>query len=199
MKRKNARVLALLMSGCSRRTAASSVNCHPKTILNTAKRDQSSPKDSRWPKTPVNHHIENINKAGRETKTTGEASAWMLERLHPTDSENLNPDTITPRKCSPHCPNRGNNHPGNPARNIGNKSSSVSTASSRRLASSMTRSPILPGLLPARIERPTGPEPATMNPLDDHASTNLSPQEIFKAVGQLKKDRREAHGKAAGC
>ena len=68
-ERKKSRILALLMSGCSRRTAASSVNCHPRTILNTAKRDPEFAERLALAENASELiHIENINKAGRETK-----------------------------------------------------------------------------------------------------------------------------------
>ena len=99
-EKKKSRVLALLMSGCSRATAAHSVRCHPQTILNTAKRDPDfAEKLALAENASELIHIENINKAGRETKYW-RASAWMLERLHPDRFGKSNPDTITPSQIA---------------------------------------------------------------------------------------------------
>ena len=99
-EKKKSRILALLRSGCSRVTAANSVNCHPCTILNTAKRDpEFAEKLALGENAAELVHLDNINKAGREAKYW-RASAWMLERLHPERFAKPNPDAITPSQIA---------------------------------------------------------------------------------------------------
>jgi hypothetical protein len=99
-EKKKSLILALLRSGCSRVTAARSVNCHPRTILNTAKRDpEFAEKLALGENAAELTHLDNINKAGREVKYW-RASAWMLERLHPERFVKSNPDAITPSQIT---------------------------------------------------------------------------------------------------
>jgi hypothetical protein len=99
-EKKKSRILALLMAGCSRVTAANSVRCDPKTIFNTAKRDHEfAEKLALAENASELIHIENINKAGRDVKYW-RASAWMLERLHPDRFGRSNPDAITPSQIA---------------------------------------------------------------------------------------------------
>jgi hypothetical protein len=99
-EQKKAYILVLLKSGCSRTTAATSVGCHPKTIFNTAKRDpEFAEKLALAENSAELIHIENINKAGHETKYW-RASAWMLERLDPNRFGKSAPDAITPSQLT---------------------------------------------------------------------------------------------------
>jgi hypothetical protein len=98
--KKKSRILVLLMSGCSRVTAANSVGCHPKTIVNTAKRDQDFAKRLALAEDASELiHLDNINKAGKDTRYW-RASAWMLERLHPERFGTSKPDAVTPAQVT---------------------------------------------------------------------------------------------------
>jgi hypothetical protein len=95
-EKKKSRIIAILRSGCSRLTAAHSVNCDPKTIFNTAKRDPEFAAKLALAEDAVELvHLDNINKAGRDVKYW-RASAWLLERLHPDRFGKSNPDAVTP-------------------------------------------------------------------------------------------------------
>jgi hypothetical protein len=98
--KKRTIILALLKSGCSRTTAAISVGCHPKTILNTAKRDPEFAERLAMAENVAEFiHLENINKAGKEMKYW-RASAWMLERIDPDRFGKSDPDAITPAQLT---------------------------------------------------------------------------------------------------
>jgi hypothetical protein len=95
-EKRKSRIVALLKSGCSRGTAASAVGCDPKTILNTAKRDPDFAEKLALAENAAELlHLDNINKAGRDTKYW-RASAWMLAHLNPDRYGTSNPDAITP-------------------------------------------------------------------------------------------------------
>jgi hypothetical protein len=99
-KQKKSRILSLLRLGCGRLTAANAVNCHPRTILNTAKRDpEFADKLALAESAAELVHMENINNAGKDVKYW-RASAWMLERIHPERFAKLNPGAVTPSQIT---------------------------------------------------------------------------------------------------
>lgn len=99
-KQKKSRILSILRLGCSRLTAANAVNCHPRTIFNTAKRDpEFAAKLALAENAAELVHMENVNNAGKDVKYW-RASAWMLERLHPERFGKLNPNAVTPSQIT---------------------------------------------------------------------------------------------------
>ena len=99
-EKKKSLILTLLRKGCSRVTAANSVRCHPKTILNTANRDPEFAEKLALAENASEFiHIENINNAGKEVKYW-RASAWMLARLDPDRFGRSTPDAMTPSQIT---------------------------------------------------------------------------------------------------
>jgi hypothetical protein len=93
-------VLALLTVGCSRTTAAHYVNCDPKTIYNTARRDpEFAEKLARAENTSEFTHLTRIFKAGKEFKNW-RSSAWALERMFPDRFGARSPDSVTPKQLA---------------------------------------------------------------------------------------------------
>jgi hypothetical protein len=80
---KRSLILNLLESGCGRATAACAVNCHPNTIVNTAKRDPEFADCLALAERKAEiAHLENVNAAGSNPQHW-RASAWFLERVIP--------------------------------------------------------------------------------------------------------------------
>jgi hypothetical protein len=80
---KKKTIIAILSVGCTRAAAASYVNCNPKTISNTAKRDPYFAEQLTHVELAVEAaHLANILKAAKE-KRHWRASAWALERIFP--------------------------------------------------------------------------------------------------------------------
>lgn len=99
-KQKKSRILSLLRLGCGRLTAANAVNCHPRTILNTAKRDPEFADRLALAECAAELvHMENINNAGKDVKYW-RASAWMLERINQGRFAKLSPSAVTPSQIT---------------------------------------------------------------------------------------------------
>jgi hypothetical protein len=99
-EKKKSQILAFIKSGCGRVSAAIAVNCDPKTIVNTAKRDpEFANKLAIAEMSTELVHLDNINKAGRQVQYW-RASAWLLQRLFPDKYGNTRSDTITPSQIS---------------------------------------------------------------------------------------------------
>jgi hypothetical protein len=98
--RKKAEILAILSTGCDRRTAANYVGCDPKTIYNTVQKDREFA-DQLFNRQSVAElaHLANINRAGRQP-CYWRTSAWHLERLNPGKYVRRSPDTITPQQLN---------------------------------------------------------------------------------------------------
>jgi hypothetical protein len=97
---KKSKIVALLSAGCSKLTAAGAVNCHPQTIVNTARRDPLfAEKMAAAENAAELLHLKNINKAAMDAKYW-RASAWMLERLRPETFGRPAPDAIGPAQLS---------------------------------------------------------------------------------------------------
>ncbi|MGD0652815.1 MAG: hypothetical protein ABSA16_00590 [Thermoguttaceae bacterium] len=82
---KQREIVAIVSMGCSRRTAARYVGCDPKTIQNTAEReDKFAEKLERAQSQAVVTHVKNINSAAKKAQYW-RAAAWALERLNPEE------------------------------------------------------------------------------------------------------------------
>jgi hypothetical protein len=92
---KKSRILDLLRSGCGKAAAARAVNCDPRTIAYTAKRDpQFADQLARAEHKSELIHLENINVAGTQPQYW-RASAWFLERTSPDRFAKTNPGIVT--------------------------------------------------------------------------------------------------------
>lgn len=92
---KKAEILAILSTGCPRRTAASYVGCDLKSIYNTALRDPEFATElAKRESSPEIHHLHNLHNAGRNT-CFWRASAWFLERCYPDRYGSRNPEAVT--------------------------------------------------------------------------------------------------------
>lgn len=99
-KKKKSLILTILRAWCGRVTAANAVNCHSKTIANTAKRDPEFAEKLALAENAAELiHLGNINKAGMDVKYW-RASAWMLERLNSERFGKSTPDVITPSQIT---------------------------------------------------------------------------------------------------
>jgi hypothetical protein len=97
-EKKKAEILAILSTGCSRRTAASYVRCDPKTIYNTARQDEEFANKLQGMECAAEiAHLMNINRAGKQPNFW-RASAWHLERLNPDKYGRRSPDLLSPRQ-----------------------------------------------------------------------------------------------------
>jgi hypothetical protein len=93
-------VLALLSVGCSRGTAASYVNCDPKTIYNTARRDPYfAERLARAENTSEFSLLSRIFKAAEEPRYW-RCAAWALERMSPDRFSRRSPDTVSPNQLA---------------------------------------------------------------------------------------------------
>jgi hypothetical protein len=93
-------VLSLLSVGCSRTTAARFVNCDPKTIYNTAKRDPKFAEQlGRAENMSEYRFLSRIAKAGDETRYWRSA-AWGLERMFPDRFGRRSPESVTPQQLA---------------------------------------------------------------------------------------------------
>ncbi len=97
---KQREIVAIISMGCSRRTAAQYVGCDPKTIQNTAERDEKfAEKLDRGQSQAVVTHVKNINSAAKKAQYW-RAAAWALERLNPEEYATPHPDTISLEQVS---------------------------------------------------------------------------------------------------
>jgi hypothetical protein len=93
-------ILSLLTVGCSRTTAAHYVNCDPKTIYNTARRDpEFADRLARAENSSEFTYLARILKAGDEPRYWRSA-AWALERMFPDRFGARSPDSVTPQQLS---------------------------------------------------------------------------------------------------
>ncbi|MGD0384451.1 MAG: hypothetical protein ABSA77_13100, partial [Thermoguttaceae bacterium] len=82
---KQREIVAIISMGCSRRTAARYVGCDPKTIQNTAERDEIfAEKLERAQSQAVVTHVKYIYSAAKKAQYW-RAAAWALERLNPEE------------------------------------------------------------------------------------------------------------------
>src|SRR5512140_153298 len=93
-EQKKAKLLKILASGCGRQTAAGYLNCNPRTIANTAKRDPVFAEKL----AEIEHAeeialISSINKSGHDSRYW-RAAAWSLERRHPEKFAHRTPHTL---------------------------------------------------------------------------------------------------------
>jgi hypothetical protein len=97
---KKQTILALLTVGCSRTTAAHYVNCDPKTVYNTARRDPKfADKLARAENSSEFTFLSRIFEAGKEPKNWRSA-AWGLERMFPDRFGVRSPDSVTPKQLA---------------------------------------------------------------------------------------------------
>jgi hypothetical protein len=93
-------VLSLLSVGCSRTTASRFVNCDPKTIYNTARRDPVfAEKLGRAENMSEFKFLSRISKAGEEPRYWRSA-AWGLERMFPDRFGPRSPESVTPQQLA---------------------------------------------------------------------------------------------------
>ncbi len=86
-------ICAIIAVGGSRRTAAKYVGCSPDSIRRRADRDPEFAKRLKRAESDFEViHLSNIQQAG---KKSWNASAWMLERVHPERFGKRTPGTIT--------------------------------------------------------------------------------------------------------
>jgi hypothetical protein len=98
--KKKAEILAILATGCGRRTAAYYVSCDPKTIYNTAKRNaEFAGKLARNEHYAEITHLNNLHRAGKDLRYW-RASTWVLERLFPQKYGTRAHDAISPQQLT---------------------------------------------------------------------------------------------------
>jgi hypothetical protein len=92
---KRREICAILSVGCSRKTAARYVGCHPTTIGRTALRDEDFALAVRQAESKHEVlHLTHINKAAQEGRYW-RAAAWALERKYPDRYSQRNPSMFT--------------------------------------------------------------------------------------------------------
>jgi hypothetical protein len=97
---KKQNIIHLLSVGCSRSTAAHYVNCDPKTIYNTARRDPDfAERVARAENTAEFVFLTRIREAGKEPRYWRSA-AWGLERMFPDRFGSRSPDSVTPQQLA---------------------------------------------------------------------------------------------------
>jgi hypothetical protein len=97
---KQGEIVAIISMGCSRRTAAHYVGCDPKTIQNTAERNEKfAGKLDHAQGQAVVSHVKNINSAAKKAQYW-RAAAWALERINPEEYATPHPDTISLEQVS---------------------------------------------------------------------------------------------------
>jgi hypothetical protein len=95
---KKRTIIALLSVGCSRTTAAHYVNCDPKTIYNTARRDPDFDDGLAQAENGSEFiYLTRVRNAANEPRYWRSA-AWALERMFPDRFGRRSPETITPQQ-----------------------------------------------------------------------------------------------------
>jgi hypothetical protein len=94
-EKKQEAILAIVSVGCSQRVAACYVNCSPRTIRNTARREPAFAERLRQAMhNPEIGYLKSIQKAARKEQYW-RAAAWALERMIPEKYARRGPDVIT--------------------------------------------------------------------------------------------------------